>query len=189
MNNTDLTQLLIAWRNGDEAALASLMPLVYDELRRLAERRLRRERADHSWRATELVHETYLKLLNWRNISWQNRAHFFAIAAQLMRNILVDRARNQQAEKRGGIQQKISIDDQPNLSQPVELDLVALDDALNSLALIDAQQSRIIELRYFGGLTIEETAEVLGISSATVKREWMMARAWLLRELSNGDKS
>ncbi len=182
----DVTQLLGDWANGNKEAVDKLMPLVYDELRRLAERYLRRERPDHTLQTTALVHEAYLRLIDQRDVRWQNRAHFFAIAAQLMRRILVNYARDKHAIKRGGSGQKVSLDEALTLSATRDVDLVALDDALTGLASIDTQQSRIVELRFFGGLTVEEAAEVLGISPATVKNKWTMARAWLHREIRKG---
>lgn len=179
-----VTQLLIEWNNGDPTALDQLMPLVYAELRHLAENYLRRERPDHTQQPTGLVHEAYLRLVDQQDTNWQNRAHFFGAAAQLMRQILVDHARKHLAAKRGGFRQRISLDEAINYSEEREVDLVALDDALNSLSQLDQDQSRIVELRFFGGLTIEETAEVLKRSPATVKREWRIAKAWLRREIS-----
>jgi len=162
-----VNQLLVEWSAGDQQALEKLLPLIYNELRHLAHNFLYRERPGHTLQTTALVHEAYLKLIDQRDARWQNRAHFFAIAAQAMRRILIDSARKHAAQKRGGAQEKLS-----------------LDEALNALAEIDPQQSRIVELRYFGGLTIEETAEVMTSSPATVKREWAMARAWLHQKLT-----
>jgi RNA polymerase sigma factor (TIGR02999 family) len=180
-----VTQLLVDWSNGDQAALDKLMPVVYDELRRLASNYLRRERAGHTLQPTALVNEAYLRLVDQRQARWQNRAQFFGVAAQLMRRILVDHARVRQAQKRGGSdQQQISLSHADRVAQKPDVDLLALHEALNELAAIDEQQARIVELRFFGGLTIEETAEVMGISHATVERDWTMARAWLRRELS-----
>ena len=179
-----ITQLLIDWGKGDQAALERLMPLVYSELRRLASNYLRRERAEHTLQPTALVNEAYLKLVDQRNARWQNRAHFFGIAAQLMRRILVDHARQRQAVKRGGVdQQRLSITSAEAVVKQPEIDLLALNEALDELAQMDSQQSRIVELKFFGGLSIEETAEVLGISHATVERDWKLARAWLRRQL------
>jgi RNA polymerase sigma factor (TIGR02999 family) len=179
-----ITQLLIDWEKGDQAALEKLMPLVYSELRRLASNYLRRERAEHTLQPTALVNEAYLKLVDQRNAKWQNRAHFFGISAQLMRRILVDHARQHQAVKRGGSQQqRISITSVEKFAQEPEVDLLALNEALDELAHMDAQQSRIVELKFFGGLSIEEIGEVLGIGHATVERDWKMARAWLRRQL------
>jgi RNA polymerase sigma factor (TIGR02999 family) len=180
-----ITQLLIDWGKGDRAALEKLMPLVYSELRRLASNYLRRERVGHTLQPTALVNEAYLKLIDQRNAKWQNRAQFFGISAQLMRRILVDHARQRQAAKRGGSeQQRLSITSvEAAMVQEPAVDLLALNEALDELAEMDPQQSRIVELKFFGGLSIEETAEVLGISHATVERDWKMARAWLRRQL------
>jgi RNA polymerase sigma factor (TIGR02999 family) len=183
-DSDNVTRLLIDWSGGNQQALEELLPLIYDELRRLAHNFLYRERPGHTLQTTALVHEAYLKLIDQKDARWQNRAHFFAIAAQAMRRILIDSARRHMAEKRGGHQEKISLDEAPNLSLEPDNSLIALDEALTRLQEIDQQQSRIVELRYFGGLTIEETAEVTKISPATVKREWTMARAWLHQELS-----
>lgn len=160
------------------------MPFVYDELRRLADHYLRQERPDHTLQPTALVHEAYLRLVDQSRVEWQSRAHFIGVAAQLMRRILVDYARRHHASKRGGFREKLSLDEAVDYSQTRDLDLVALDDALNALEQFDERQSRIVELRFFGGLTIEETAEALGVSPATVKVEWNMAKAWLRREIS-----
>ena len=179
-----ITKLLIDWGKGDQAALEKLMPLVYSELRRLASNYLRRERAEHTLQPTALVNEAYLKLIDQRNAKWQNRAHFFGISAQLMRRILVDHARQHQAVKRGGsAQQRVSITTVEKLIKEPEIDLLALNEALDELARMDPQQSQIVELKFFGGLSIEEIAEVLGIGHATVERDWKMARAWLRRQL------
>jgi RNA polymerase sigma-70 factor, ECF subfamily len=160
------------------------MPLVYDELRRLAQHYLRRERADHTLQSTALVHEAYVRLVGQASPPWQSRAHFFGIAARLMRQILVEHARAHQAAKRGGNAFKLTLEDASALAQPADVDLVALDDALRKLSALDARQSRIVELRFFAGLTIEDAAEVLKISPATVAREWTIARAWLYREVA-----
>lgn len=179
-----VTQLLVDWSNGDQKALDKLMPLVYSELRRLAGNYLRRERPGHTLQPTALVNEAYLKLIDQRNAKWQNRAQFYGVAAQLMRRILVDHARQHQAAKRGGSdQRRLSITSAERLVQQPEVDLLALHEALEELATLDAQQERIVELRFFGGLSIEETAEVLGVGHATVERDWKMARAWLRRQL------
>src|SRR5690242_516587 len=179
-----ITELLIDWGKGDQAALERLMPLVYNELRRLATNYLRRERAGHTLQPTALVNEAYLKLIDQKNAKWQNRAQFFGISAQLMRRILVDHARQRQAVKRGGSnQERLSITSVEAVLKQPEIDLLALNEALDELAQMDPQQSRIVELKFFGGLSIEETAEVLGISHATVERDWKMARAWLRRQL------
>ena len=179
-----ITELLIDWGQGDQAALDKLMPLVYDELRRLANNYLRREAAGHTLQPTALVNEAYLKLIGQRSPNWQNRAHFFAISAKLMRRILVDHARQRQAAKRGGSEQeRLSITSAETILKQPAVDLLALNEALDDLAQMDPQQGRIVELKFFAGLSIEETAEVLGISHATVERDWKMARAWLRRQL------
>ncbi len=181
----DVTHLLIAWSDGDSDALERLMPLVYRELKRQAERRLRRERPGHTLEPTALVHEAYLKLIDQKQARWRNRAHFFAIAAQAMRRILVDHARARQAEKRGG-DWKLSFDEAIDVSDDRASQMVALDDALKTLAELDPQKSRVVELKYFGGLSLEEIAEALEVSRATVIREWRMAKAWLYGELNKG---
>ena len=180
---TEISQLLIEWGRGDQEALDRLMPLVYDELRRLATRHLRRERPDHTLQTTALVHEAYLALVGQRQANWQNRAQFFAIAAQLMRRILVDYARSHRAAKRGGDYIKLSLDEAAALPDEKSAELLALDEALDRLAAVDPQQSRVVELRVFGGLSVEETAAALDISPRTVKREWSMAKAWLHQQL------
>lgn len=187
MDSGDVTQLLVDYSNGKREALDVLTPLVYGELRNLAARYLRRERSDHTLQSTALVHEAYLRLIDQNQVRWQNRAHFFGVAAQMIRRILVDHARTKHAQKRGGNAQKLSLDEAIGLPEQRDLDIIALDDALKLLAELDAQQSKVIELRFFGGLSIEETAEALGISPATVKREWVTARAWLLRQLSRAE--
>jgi len=172
------------WSEGDETALEQLMPLVYSELRRLASNYLRRERQNHTLQPTALVNEAYLKLVDQRNPRWQNRAQFYGVAAQMMRRILVDHARQNKAVKRGGSdQQKLSITSAGQLGEKPDIDLLALHEALEELKTFDSQQERIVELKFFGGLSIEETAEVLGIGHATVERDWKMARAWLRRKL------
>ena len=171
----------------DKESLDKLMPVVYDELRRQPARYLRREQPGHTLQTTALIHEAYVRLVDQHNVQWQNRAHFFGIAAQMMRRILVDHARRKKRAKRGGSDIKISLDDATVAVQGQDLDVVAVDEALTRLAKIDEQQSRVVELRFFSGLTVEETAEVMGISPATVKRDWSMAKAWLHRELS-GDR-
>ena len=180
----DVSQLLLAWRNGDQEAVNQLMPLVYDELRRLAGGYLRRERVGHTLQTTALVHEAYLRLVDQTRADWQNRAQFFGVAAQLMRRILVDHARTQQAAKRGSGALKLSLNEVVGRAKEKAAEVIALDDALAELQTLDPQQSRIVELRYFAGLSIAETAEVLGISPATVKREWNMAKAWLYNQLN-----
>lgn len=168
----------------DKETLDELMPVVYDELRRQAARYLRREKAGHTLQTTALIHEAYVRLVDQHNVQWQNRAQFFGMAAQMMRRILVDHARTKKRAKRGGSDIKVSLADATIPVEEQNLDVVALDEALNRLAEIDEQQSRVVELRFFSGLTVEETAEVMGISPATVKRDWSMAKAWLHRELS-----
>jgi len=179
----EVTQILQNLKEGKGEASEKLLPLVYDELRRLASRYMRRERPDHTLQATALVHEAYLRLIDQTQADWKDRAHFFGIAARLMRQILVDHAREHNAQKRGGDVTKLSIDEAISFANKNDFDLVMLDDALKTLASFDPQQSRIVELRFFAGLTIEETAEVIGISSSTVKREWGLAKAWLRREV------
>lgn len=180
----DVTKLLRDWSDGEQQAFDELLPIIYNELHRLAHNYLNRERGDHTLQTTALVHEAYLKLIDQNSVQWQNRSHFFAIAAQAMRRILIDNARRHAANKRGNTPEKLALDDVATISVERNETLLALDDALKRLEAIDPQQSRIIELRYFGGLTIEETAEVLNLSTATVKREWAMARAWLYREIA-----
>ena len=179
----ELTQLLLDWSNGDREALDRLMPVVYDELHRLAARYIARERMDHTLQPTALVHEAYLQLVDQSRVGWQNRAHFFGAAARLMRRILVNHARAHKAAKRGGGEYKVPIDQVAALPEKTDLDLIALDEALTELAALDEQQCRIVEMRYFGGLSIEETAEVLRISPATVKRHWQIAKGWLYQQM------
>lgn len=183
-DSENVTQLLQDWSKGNQQALEELLPLIYNELRQLAHNFLYRERPGHTLQTTALVHEAYLKLIDQRDARWQNRSHFFAIAAQAMRRILIDSARRHAAMKRGGPQENLSLDEVPDVSLEPNTKLLALDEALTALAEIDPEQSRIVELRYFGGLTIEETAEVIKASPATVKREWAMARAWLHQALT-----
>lgn len=182
----DVTQLLVAWRGGNKEALNSLFPLVYDELRRLAKHYMSRERAGHTLQTTALVNEAYLRLVNQSDVEWQNRAHFFGIAAQVMRHLLVDHARAQQYAKRGGGAQRVTLDETAAINSEDQTTLLALDEALSRLGALDERKMRIVELRYFGGLSVEETAEVLGVSAITIKREWLKAKAWLYRELSQG---
>jgi RNA polymerase sigma-70 factor (ECF subfamily) len=182
----EVTQLLQAWCHGDQAALGQLAPLVYDELHRLAHRYMLRERAGHTLQTSALVNEAYLRLIDANQVEWQNRAHFFAISANLMRRILVDFARSRGYQKRGGNVQKVEFDDARVPSPRQGADLIAVDDALNTLAAFDARQARVVELRFFGGLSEEETAEVLGVSTRTVKRDWAVAKAWLMREMKHG---
>ncbi len=183
LSSLNATQLLRNWQDGDQAARDQFLGIVYDELRRQAARYLRRERSDHTLQPTALVHEAYLQLIDQSSANWENRAHFFGAAARLMRRILVDHARAHQAEKRGKGEEKLSLDDAMEVPGKKDLNLLALNDALEELAHLDERQSQIVELRYFGGLSIEETATVIGISPATVKREWAMAKAWLQQQL------
>ena len=180
----DVTQLLLDWSKGNQGASDKLMPLVYDELRRVAQNYLRHERPDHTLQATALVHEAYLKLIDQTAVDWHDRAHFFGLASQMMRHILVDHARRHQAAKRGGLVQRLTLVEAVSFPDQKDFDLVALDEALTNLAQLDSQQSRIVEMRFFGGLTIEETATALSLSVATVNREWRLAKAWLLRALT-----
>jgi len=184
----EVTQLLIEWSNGDKAALDKLMPLIYDELRRLAHHYMSREHPGHTLQTTAVVNEAYLRLINRQRVRWQNRAHFLAIAAHLMLSILVDYARSHAYAKRGGAARKIALDEAMIISQERAAEVVALDEALGQLAEIDPQQSRIVEMRFFAGLTIEETAEVLSLSPATIKREWSTAKAWLYHELNKSGR-
>lgn len=181
----DVTVLLNQINNGDSTAPEELLPLVYDELRKLASGYLKNEHPDHTLQATALVHEAYLRLVDWEKVSWQNRAHFFAVSAQVMRHILVDHARKKKAEIHGGNLQKLALDEAISFSQSREVDLVDLDDALQELEKLDERQSKIVELRFFAGLSIEETAHALGVSTMTVSRDWNFAKAWLFRRLSN----
>jgi RNA polymerase sigma factor (TIGR02999 family) len=178
-----VTQLLQAWSEGDQAALEKLMPLVYDELHRLAKRYMAQEGSGHILQTTALVNEAYLKLVDSSQMNWRNRAHFFAVAAQLMRRILIDYARSRRSLKRGAELQSVSLDEAPAVTQEPSSDLVALDDALNALAEIDPRKSRVVQLRFFGGLSVEETAEVLKVSADTVMSDWKVAKLWLLHEL------
>jgi RNA polymerase sigma factor (TIGR02999 family) len=185
VSSEKVTEILNDLSAGDRRAADRLMPLVYDELRRLASRYLARERPDHTLQATALVHEAYLRLIDQTKVTWQNRAHFIGVAARMMRRILVDHARSHMAKKRGGPPHRLSLDQTVSFAKGKDLDIVALDDALTDLARLDPDQSRIVELRFFGGLTLEETAEVTGVSLSTVRREWEMAKAWLYDQLSN----
>lgn len=180
----DISLVLKAWSGGDREAADKLMPLVYDELRKVAAQYLRKERPDHTLQPTALVNEAYLKLVDITYVDWQDRAHFFAVASQVMRHILVDYARAKATDKRGGDVQRLALDEAISFSKEQDIDLLALDDALKQLAAFDEQQSRIVEMRFFGGLSVEETAVVLGISPATVKREWALAKAWLYRKIA-----
>jgi len=179
----EVTALLLRWQEGDREALDRLLPLVYDQLHRLADRQLRRERQGHTLQPTAVVHEIYLRLVDQRRATWQSRAQFFAVAAGMMRRVLVDHARGRRAAKRGGFAQHVALEDVDAGIDPPSVDLVDLDDALGKLEQLDADQARIVELRFFGGLTVEETAEVVRSSPATVKRDWHSAKAWLYREL------
>jgi RNA polymerase sigma factor (TIGR02999 family) len=181
----EVTQLLMDWSEGNTAALKELMPLVYRELRRLARQYLKRERDGHTLQTTDLVHEAYLKLVDQRRVQWQNRTHFFGVAAELMRRILVDHARRHKRAKRGGGVPLVSLAQANNVSRQTTVDVIAIDEALTKLAKVDERKARIVELRFFGGLEVKETAEFLKISTATVMRDWNMAKAWLHRELSN----
>ena len=180
----EITQLLVAWNNGEDSALEKLAPLVHAELHRLAKHYMAGERSGHLLQTTALVNEAYLRLIDWKNVEWQNRAHFFGLAAQIMRRILVDFARAQQREKRGGDAFCVSLSEVAERPQGQRADLVALDDALQTLERLDPRQARVVELRYFAGLSLEETAEALNISVMTVRRDWSMAKAWLFRELN-----
>jgi RNA polymerase sigma-70 factor, ECF subfamily len=187
--NSDITGMLRAWRDGNRAALDTLVPLVYDELHRQAHRYLRGERANHTLQTSALINEAYLRLAGQEEVEWQNRAHFFGIAANIMRRVLVDYARTKQRVKRGGKEVDLPLDDALTIAvdtanERTQIDLVLLNDALDKLARIDERQARIVELRYFSGLTVEETAEVLSVSEMTVKRDWNVAKAWLRREIS-----
>ncbi|HJZ96287.1 MAG TPA: sigma-70 family RNA polymerase sigma factor [Candidatus Solibacter sp.] len=182
----DVTQLLSKWSSGDQSALDQLLPLVYGELHRLAAAYLRRERSNHTLQSTALVHEAFMRMVHQQDVQWKNRAHFFAICAQMIRRILVDYARSQHAEKRGSGAVKLALDDAMAVPQApaTDVDLLGLNDALDRLAEMDERQSRIVELRFFAGLSIEETAEVMHLSPASIKREWQTARAWLFREMT-----
>jgi len=182
-NSHEVTQILQEWNSGDDAR-ARLMPLVYDELRRLAQSYLRRERPDHTLQPTALVHEAYLRLVDQSRVEWRNRVHFYGVAAQMMRRILIDHARAHASEKRSGGARRLSLDEAAVLPEERAADLVALDDALKLLADKDERKSRVVELRFFGGLSVEETAEALGLHTATVERDWRFAKMWLHRELS-----
>jgi RNA polymerase sigma factor (TIGR02999 family) len=183
---SETTQLLRAWAAGDEEALDQLTPRVYQELRRIAGRLMRNERPGKTIQTTALVHEAYLKLIDIDNVEWQHRAHFFAISAQVMRHILLERARRSRAAKRGGEAARIDLDDAPDVASVRARELIALDDALSAMAKIDPRKARVVEMRFFAGLSIEETAEVLKVSPDTVVRDWRLARAWLLAEMGDG---
>ena len=181
-----VTELLVAWGAGDESAFEQLVPLVHAELRRLAHREMGRERVGHTLQTTALVNEAYLRLIEVSRVQWQDRAHFFAMSARLMRRILVDHARSRQSQKRGGGTRKVSFDEALTVSPTGGADLVALDDALQALSSVDARKCQVVELRYFGGLSVEECAEALRVSPDTITRDWRLAKAWLLRELTGG---
>ena len=184
-DNANITQLLKEWSNGKSSVLEDLMPLVYDELRRQAVRFLQKERGNHTLQATALIHEAYLKLIGQKEVEWQNRKHFFAIASTAMRRILVDYARERQREKRGGSAENLPLDEAFKISSSEKnIDLIALDEALNRLAKMNARQARVVELRYFSGLSNDETAEVLGVSNATVRNDWNIAKAWLKLQIT-----
>jgi RNA polymerase sigma factor (TIGR02999 family) len=182
----EITQLLVAWNKGDVKALEQLTPLVHAELHRLAKRQMAGERPGHILQTTALVNEAYLRLIDWQNVEWRGRAHFFGLAAQIMRRVLVDFARAQRREKRGGEALRISLTEAANIGCERNADLVALDDALEALEKLDARQARVVELRFFAGMSYEETAEALNVSVGTVRRDWSFAQAWLFRELSKG---
>jgi RNA polymerase sigma factor (TIGR02999 family) len=185
VNNTQahVTELLAAWSSGDQEALATLTPIIQHELHRLAARFMAGERPGHVLQPTALVNEAYVRLADWKDVRWQNRAHFFAMAAQIMRRVLVDMARTRDRTKRGGGRLHVSLSEAEQMAAPQTADFVALDDALNSLEALDARKSRVVELRFFAGLSLEEVAHVLDVSVATVRRDWSLARAWLYREL------
>jgi len=185
----EVTRLLVEVRKGHQDAMEQLLPLVYDELRRLAGGYFRRERSDHTLQPTALVHEAYLKLVDQRSVQWENRGHFLGVAATLMRRILLDYARVHKAEKRGGGGQKVMLDEGMAVTELRAVEMISLDQALTKLAAMDPDQGRIVELRFFGGLSVEETAEVMKISPATVKRHWAFAKAWLYREIEKGNLS
>jgi RNA polymerase sigma factor (TIGR02999 family) len=184
-SSDEVTEMLVDWGNGDQTALNKLIPLVYDELRRMAHHYMARESPDHTLQTTALVNDAYLRLTDQKRTSWQNRAQFFGIAAQLMRRILVDHARSHTYAKRGGGTIKVPIDETAVVGPQRAANILALDEALNQLAVIDARKCQIVELRYFGGFTVEETATLLGVSEVTVMRDWSLAKAWLRREISN----
>jgi RNA polymerase sigma factor (TIGR02999 family) len=185
---SNITQLLIAWGNGDQAALEALAPCIQQELHRLASHYMAGERPGHLLQATALVNEAYLRLVDWQQVEWNNRAHFFGVAAQMMRRVLVDFARSRRRAKRGGQALEVSLSEAIDAAQTAQVDVLALDDALKRLEELDPRQSRVIELRFFGGLSLEETAEALCVSVGTVRRDWSLARAWLFRELSRASR-
>ncbi len=181
----EISQLLRAWGEGNQGALARLIPIVYAELRRLAHRYMRRERPGHGLQTTALVNEAYMRLVDYRRMRWQDRAHFFAVSAQLMRRILVEQARRQNLKRGGGVQH-VSLDETAIVGGGAAADLVALDDAMNALARLDPRKAQVVEMRFFGGLSVDETAEVLGVSSATIRREWSSAKIWLYSMMTGG---
>lgn len=183
---TDITGLLVCWSNGDQAALEKLMPLVERELHQLAHRYMRREQDGHTLQTTALINETFLRLVDQNRVRWQNRAHFYGIAAQIMRRVLMNYARDRKRDKRGGGAYKVSLSEADALSEQRSVELVALDEALQKLSAFDERKGRVVELRYFGGLSVKETAEVLNVSQITVARDWDVARAWLAREMGDG---
>jgi RNA polymerase sigma factor (TIGR02999 family) len=182
----DVTDLLLRWNAGDQAALESLTPVIYDDLRRIARALLSRERPEHTLSATALVHEVYLRLVDQRRVQWQNRAHFFGAAANIMRRVLVDHARGKASDKRGGSVVKIAIDENAALVEGLAEEILDLDSALDALAALDARKAQIVQMKFFAGMTAQETAEALGISDATVERDWTMARAWLIAHMHGG---
>jgi RNA polymerase sigma factor (TIGR02999 family) len=184
----EITQLLVAWSDGDQSALAELAPLVHAELHRLAHHYMGRERPGHTLQTSALVNEAYIRLIDWKNVRWQNRAHFFAVSAQLMRHILVDFAREKQYLKRGGGVQQVSLHEAADVPIEVDADLVALDDAIKALTQVDQRKGQVVEMRFFGGLSVKEVAEVLQVSEQTVLRDWQLAKVWLLRELGQEAK-
>jgi RNA polymerase sigma-70 factor, ECF subfamily len=188
-SSQEITQLLLAWSDGDQAALEKLTPLVYAELHRLAKGYMFGERRDHTLQTTALINEAYMRLIDWKNVRWQGRAHFFGVAAQVMRRILVDFARARHYAKRGGAAAQVSLDEAITIHEDRSAELIALDEALKSLAEIDPRKSQVVELRFFGGLSAKETAEALKVSLRTVEREWNSARAWLYRELRGKDET
>lgn len=183
----DVTELLHEWRRGDKAALDRLTPLVYDELRRIAHRYMRQERGGHTLETTALVNEAYLRLAGRERVEWQDRAHFFAVTAQVMRHVLIDHARNRRYAKRGGAAQQVPLEEAHAMSAERAAELLALDEALEKLARLDPRKARVVELRYFGGLSLEETADALEVSVMTVRRDWRAARAWLYKEMRNDE--
>jgi RNA polymerase sigma factor (TIGR02999 family) len=183
-SSNDVTQLLVAWGNGDQAALEQLMPLVYSELHRLAHRHIKKERPGHTLQTSALLNEAFVRLVDQKDVHWQSQAHFFSLAAQMMRRILVDYARKRQFAKRGGKNLQVSLHEELIATKQKSADVVCLDDALTELAMIDERKSRVVELKFFGGCSIEETAEVLGVSPGTVMRDWTLAKAWLRRTMS-----